>query len=1078
MAWSITVVRNPIAGGTVTSYSPPGPTWPAGTAVTITMTTWAPYALYKWEGVSCTLDTKTNSNVNIVTLPAAPADGTATVTVSWDQSYNAAAAGMHHVILKKGGTNYLAQFHAGYSWKGDDGVADMPTSTPFMSIGASLVSCGVDTTGAIKVWGICPDLSNLHWNTKTFGDRTSPYTTNFLPGEMDPGENEYIWNEMFITAVAFDKWGFIGRKNLYLMSQGALVSWGNPNGDTDEGGSPSNIIPDTPDYYDVGRTLIDDKYVYLYGFAKFCWAIKQTSSLLYGYAIKSDETKIYTCEKTSATPTYRVTITDISGGYNISSIAVSVTDEVTSLACTKDGLYLLTGCRDNNAYLWNISTGALVRTFSGHGDDVTSVALSPDDSNAYVLTGSKDNTAKLWNTSTGALIRTFSGHTDDISSVCFSPLFDYSSNKDIFTGSLDDTAKQWNASTGAVVATFSGHAGDVNSVDCSPDGTLLLTGSSDNTVQTWSVGGGSGTNIYTHPDVVTSVKFSPSYGTTKRIATGCNDNKARLIYAENYTKKGSTATAGTVYQTFSGHTDDVTSLAFNTYGTRLLTGSKDDTAKIWDCSTGNVLRTMSGHSGDVNSVIFHATEERQVLTGSSDKNAKLWYTDLGYVIYEALVSAAPYVLALSVSDLHFAVGFGNGDVSLFNATTGSLITTFSGKHAGSIQSISFSPTYNYGADDKILTTSYDGTAKLWHTITGVVDYTWTPHLANTFLTGAYSPNGTQILTGSGEGKFVKLYNTSDGSLAKTYTDVSWVNCVNFSPNYAVDNHIIYGTGAAQVKVINTSTDATDLTISSTHSSFVDTVEYSSDTSKILTSSSQDSATRLWDAATGVRIHNWAYTGSYAKFMPGGSMVSVFKPENAMIFYNITTGLYVTSISVALNKLIRNWGVAGKRPGPGPWPNRKPGQFVWQNCLDAKSIEQKRQPTMSWDGTQYGEVGAILLHENGEINCFGGAWNLRSPASTDFAHPHECMADQPQGNDFTMIGGGAFHHIALKKDGTCVLWGNDPSYAHVFPSNQIHNADIALVYAGCGYTLIIKNNGAMYMWGKGLMKHNISDNWWL
>jgi predicted Zn finger-like uncharacterized protein len=84
------------------------------------------------------------------------------------------------------------------------------------------------------------------------------------------------------------------------------------------------------------------------------------------------------------------------------------TGRVTSLACSSDGRYILSGSADKTIRLWELSEGDLQSPciFIGHTGEVTAVSLSPD--NRWAVSAGRDNTLRQWEVATGRCIRTFS----------------------------------------------------------------------------------------------------------------------------------------------------------------------------------------------------------------------------------------------------------------------------------------------------------------------------------------------------------------------------------------------------------------------------------------------------------------------------------------------------------------------------------------------------------------------------------------------------------------------------------------------------------------------------------------------
>jgi WD40 repeat protein len=88
----------------------------------------------------------------------------------------------------------------------------------------------------------------------------------------------------------------------------------------------------------------------------------------------------------------------------------------------------------------------------------------------------------ILNMITGSQVAVLSGHTGWIMSLAFS-----SDGVLLVSGSTDWTLNLWDVQTGGVVKTFHGHNDSVCSVSISPDCTMITSGSSDNTIHVWDI---------------------------------------------------------------------------------------------------------------------------------------------------------------------------------------------------------------------------------------------------------------------------------------------------------------------------------------------------------------------------------------------------------------------------------------------------------------------------------------------------------------------------------------------------------------------------------------------------------------
>lgn len=99
-----------------------------------------------------------------------------------------------------------------------------------------------------------------------------------------------------------------------------------------------------------------------------------------------------------------------------------------------------------------------------------------------------------------------------------------------------------------------------------------------------------------------------------------------LVFSQPGVKGANDQTLKLVIQT--GHTSSVTSVALSGDGRRVLTGSVDQTAILWDAATGQKLQTYQGHTEWVLSVALSG-DGRRAWTASGDGTTRLWEAETG-----------------------------------------------------------------------------------------------------------------------------------------------------------------------------------------------------------------------------------------------------------------------------------------------------------------------------------------------------------------------------------------------------------------------------------------------------------------
>ena len=109
------------------------------------------------------------------------------------------------------------------------------------------------------------------------------------------------------------------------------------------------------------------------------------------------------------------------------------------------------------------------------------------------------------------------------------------------------------------------------------------------------------------------------------------DGKRAISGSDDQTLKVWDLTTGKEQFTLNGHTNSVYALAVTADGKRASSGSCDNTLKVWDLTTGKEQFTLKGRSNSVNIVAVTADGKRAI-SGSDDKTLKVWGLSSGNVI--------------------------------------------------------------------------------------------------------------------------------------------------------------------------------------------------------------------------------------------------------------------------------------------------------------------------------------------------------------------------------------------------------------------------------------------------------------
>ncbi|MEZ4672274.1 MAG: TIR domain-containing protein [Anaerolineae bacterium] len=436
---------------------------------------------------------------------------------------------------------------------------------------------------------------------------------------------------------------------------------------------------------------------------------------------------------------------------------------ILDLELSLDGKYLFAasgswGTRNDTISVWSLDSYNLISTFTGHLNDVTNIY--PLD-NSLLVSLSSDRTVRIWSIPNGVAVTS----SLDPSLRRYTSITVLKPSPLLVLGASDYGISIWNTNSAEKIATLRGHTHTVSDLTSTPDGTILISGSYDNTIRFWSVRKLSSPSSYhRHKDRVNSVAIS-------------RDNHYLMTGAGTWRSAEDTVSlwdmsSGNRTNKLVGHSNWVRTVAITPDSRLGVSSSYDNTVMVWDLESGQSLYTFGAHLNWVSAV---ATVSNTLIASASMNTIHIWKIYSGEIV-QTLQHNSREINALAVSRDGKLLASGSVDrsVVIWDTGSGSTLVSFTA-HDSMLTSLAFDPTGFY-----LFTSGWEPEIKIWDIKAQKLIATLRDH-TDWVRAIAVSVDGKFLISASKD-KTIKLWDIANYSVLGTFTGDSPMRGCDISPD--------------------------------------------------------------------------------------------------------------------------------------------------------------------------------------------------------------------------------------------------------------------------------------------------------
>ncbi|XP_017293837.1 F-box/WD repeat-containing protein 7-like isoform X1 [Kryptolebias marmoratus] len=282
-----------------------------------------------------------------------------------------------------------------------------------------------------------------------------------------------------------------------------------------------------------------------------------------------------------------------------------------------------------------------------------------------------------------------------------------------------------------------------------------------------------------------------------------------------------------------GHDDHViTCLQFS--GDLIVSGSDDNTLKVWSAITGKCLRTLTGHTGGVwCSQMTVAT----VISGSTDRTLRVWDAESGDCVH-TLYGHTSTVRCMHLHGNRVVSGSRDTTLRVWDVLTGRCEHVLTG-HVAAVRCVQYDGR-------RVVSGGYDYMVKVWDPETEVCLHTLQGHTNRVY---SLQFDGVFVVSGSLDTS-IRVWDAETGGCIQTLTGHQSLT----SGMELRDNILVSGNADSTVRVwdIRTGQCLHTLQGPNKHQSAVTCLQFCRG---LVLSSSDDGTVKLWDLRTGAWLRD-------------------------------------------------------------------------------------------------------------------------------------------------------------------------------------------------------------------------------